>query len=132
MLLHDNGTPGDPLDDTAAYTLGPNVPLEGEPWTSYDFVVPSQELTLPAGWMLLNMGDSGAPAIHDWNTVIQDVNVVRFFYGDPTFFFIFQMWTLGLDNPRITEGCPATPDTDGDGVGDSCDPCPHDPTNALW
>jgi len=33
-----------------------------------------------------------------------DVAAVGFFYGDPTYFFIFQMWQLGLDNPRIAWG----------------------------
>ena len=37
-----------------------------------------------------------------------DVSTVGFFYGDPTYFFIFQMWQLGLDNPRITWGGVAT------------------------
>ena len=126
MLLHDNGTPGDPFDDTAAYTFGANVPLVGEPWTSHDFDLPSGAPTLPAGWMLLNMGDSGSPASHSWSQVVSSVSQVRFFYGDPTLFFIFQTWDLGLDNPRITE-CPASPDRDGDGVGDACDNCPDVP-----
>jgi len=30
---------------------------------------------------------------------------VQFFYGDPTFFFIFQQWEVGADNVRI-EGVP--------------------------
>lgn len=108
MLIHDNGTPGNITDDTAAYQLGPNIPAVGTGWTEYDYVVPSQETALPAGWLLLNLGDSGAPANHTWDQVIQDVNRVQFFYGDPTFFFIFQQWLLGLDNPRITtEACGA-------------------------
>jgi hypothetical protein len=103
MLMHDPGTPGDPFDDTAAYFMGPNIPHFGEGWLEYDYVVPSQETTLPTGWLLLNMGDIGQPANHSWDEVIQDVDQVRFFYGDPTFFFIFQLWNVGLDNPRITE-----------------------------
>jgi hypothetical protein len=102
MLIYDNGTPADPFDDTAAYFLGPNVPLEGQGWISYDFSVPSQMTELPAGWLLLNLGDSGAPANHTWDEVIQNVTTVQYHYGDPTFFFIFQQWALGMDNPRIT------------------------------
>jgi len=104
VLVHDNDTPDDPFDDTAVYFLGENIPLEGEGWKSYDFDVPSQETSLPAGWQLLNLGDSGAAPIHDWNEVIQHVSAVWFHYGDPTFFYIFQQWILGLDNPRITTG----------------------------
>jgi hypothetical protein len=119
MLIHDNGTPGDVLDDTAAYLEHPNnVPGIGAGWQSYDFAVPSQETTLPAGWALLNLGDSGSPANHTWDEVIQDVGRIRFFYGNPEFFFIFQQWTLGLDNVRFTVdpmdgGCGA--DVTGDG-----------------
>ena len=103
MLIHDNQTPGNPNDDTAAYFLGPNIPGTGQGWVSYDFFVPSAETELPAGWLLLNMGNIDDPANHTWDEVIRDVDQVRYFYGDPTFFFIFQQWFLGLDNARITE-----------------------------
>jgi hypothetical protein len=109
MLIHDNDTPDDPFDDTAAYFLGENIPLEGQGWKIYDFDVPSQETSLPAGWQLLNLGDSGAPPIHDWNDVIQHVSAVWFHYGDPTLLYIFQQWSLGLDNPRITTGTSGEP-----------------------
>jgi hypothetical protein len=36
--------------------------------------------------------------------VIQNVSRVQFFYGDPTFFFIFQQWEVGADNIRIAAG----------------------------
>ena len=119
MLIHDNQTPGNPLDDTAAYLMGPNIPHVGQGWLSYDFTVPSQEIALPAGWLLLNMGNIEDPAIHSWVEVTQDVDQLRFFYGDPTFFFIFQQWFVGLDNPRITEelcGSVAGAVPDGDHV----------------
>jgi hypothetical protein len=102
MLIKDPGTPGDPFDDTAAYFLGPNIPDVGDGWLSFDYLVPSEDTELPAGWLLLNLGDSGAPANHTWDEVIQDVDVLQFHYGDPTFVFIFQQWTLGADNVRIT------------------------------
>ncbi len=109
MLMHDNGTPGNPGDDTAAYFLGPNIPHVGLGWLSYDYPVPASETLLPPGWQLLNMGDVGSPANHSWDQVIQAVTRVQFFYGDPTFVFIFQQWFLGLDNARITTlACAAT------------------------
>jgi hypothetical protein len=101
MLVSDNGTPADPDDDWAAYLIGPtNVPLPGQGWRSYLFDVPSQETSLPAGWLTLALGPN-APPTPDWNLVITDVTQVCFFYGDPQMFFIFQMWELGLDNPTI-------------------------------
>jgi hypothetical protein len=99
MLFDDNDTPGDGSDDSAAYTLGANIPEPGQGWRSFDFVVPSQSLTVPAGWDLLAAGPSSTP---DWNRIVTDVDALGFFYGDPTMFFIFQMWNVGMDNPRIT------------------------------
>jgi hypothetical protein len=125
MLIYDNGTPADPLDDTAAYFLGPNIPDFGDGWLSYEYPVPSADVALPPGWLLLNLGDSGAPPNHDWDTVIQNVSKTQFFYGDPTFFFIFQQWVVGADNVRITTG----EVTCGNGTIDpdeTCDP-PGDP-----
>lgn len=102
MLTSDNGTPANPNDDWVAYHIGPdNVPLPGEGWKSYDFAIPSQSTTLPAGWSTLGLGPD-APASPNWNTLITNVVELGYFYGDPEFFFIFQGWDLGLDNPRIT------------------------------
>ena len=102
VLRSDNDTPADWSDDWAAYYIGDqNVPLVGEGWISYDFATPSQETSLPAGWEFILFGPSSPPS-PDWNDVITDVDQLIFFYGDPTMFFIFQVWDLGLDNPRIT------------------------------
>ncbi len=104
MLISDQGTPGNFDDDWAAYLMGlANVPLPGEGWISYSFDVPSQETSLPAGWATLAFGSSSPPD-PDWNQVITNVVELRFFYGDPTMFFIFQGWNLGLDNPTISYG----------------------------
>jgi hypothetical protein len=101
MLISDAGTPADPNDDWAAYLIGPqDVPVPGEGWKSFSFPVPSQSPTLPAGWQTIALGPSSPPP--DWNDLITDVDEVRFFYGDPTNFFIFQMWDVGLDNVTIT------------------------------
>ncbi len=104
MLIYDNGTPNNFADDTAAFYLGANIPEPGEGWLPYDFAVPSESDTLPDGWELLNLGDSGSPAQATWAQVIANVAQVRFFYGDPRLFFIFQMWTVGMDNVRINWG----------------------------
>lgn len=119
MLVDDNGTPANALDDWAVYTLGEDIPLPGQPWKSFDFEVPSQATALPAGWKTINFGPSGTP---DWNTVITDVDRVEFHYGDPEFFFIFQNWTLGADNVRLTVADPPIAgDLDGDGDVDGAD-----------
>jgi hypothetical protein len=81
------------------YFLGTEfVPQPGTGWKSFDFDVDSQSTTLPAGWTVLNScGDDDAT----WNAVITNVTEVRYFYGDPTFFFIFDQWNVGADNARI-------------------------------
>ncbi len=101
MFISENGTPFDPDDDWAAYTMGSNIPLPGEGWKSYDFDVPSNATSLPPGWRTIPFGPN-SPNDPDWNDVITDVASCGFFYGDPEMFFIFQMWELGLDNPRIS------------------------------
>lgn len=102
ILVNDNGTPGNTLDDFAAFYFGvPEVPEVGTGWASFDFDVPSQETSLPAGWALLDYSGAGMPN-GDWNDVITNVTQVRFFYGHPEWFFIFQQWELGMDNVRIT------------------------------
>jgi len=101
MLVSNAGTPGDANDDWAAYFLGPqNVPEPGDGWVSFSFPVPSQSPTPPPGWQTIALGPNSPPP--DWNDLITDVDEVRFFYGDPTNFFIFQFWDVGLDNVTIT------------------------------
>jgi len=120
ILVSDNGNPGDFSDDWGAYYIGSeNIPLVGEGWKKFDFDIPSQETELPDGWQFITFGPN-APA-PDWNVLIEDVSQLRFFYGDPELFFIFQQWELGMDNPRITYvDCPAA-DLNCDGVVDGAD-----------
>ena len=103
QLWHDPGTPGNFGDDTYVYFVsGLIAPCPGEDWKSYDFPVPAASTTLPAGWAI--DPNNPNPADQVWNQVIQDVDQVLWWYGDPTFFFIFEQWGVGLDNPRITSG----------------------------
>jgi hypothetical protein len=137
MLVSDNDTPGDPSDDLTVYKIGnENVPLVGQGWETYDFEIPSQSETLPEGWV--NQMPSGEGDDADWNTVITDVDQLKYFYGDPELFFIFQQWEPGLDNPRIfTETEDLLGDLNDDGAvdvqdllilleayGDCEEPCP--------
>jgi hypothetical protein len=100
LLVSYAGTPADPNDDWAVYFIGPaDVPEPGEGWLSYSFAVPSQSSSLPPGWGTLVYGPTSPTP--DWNTVITDVDEVRFHYGNPEDFFIFQVWNVGLDNVTI-------------------------------
>lgn len=83
----------------SVYFLGTSfVPQVNEGWKSFDFAINAASTTIPLGWSVLN--GAGTPS-QVWNNVIQNVTEVRFFYGDPTFFFIFDIWDVGIDNPRI-------------------------------
>lgn len=114
ILVNNNGTPANTNDDWGVYTMGANIPLEGEGWKSYTFDIPSDETSLPAGWKSIQFGS--ASPVPNWNTAIKDVDRVLFFYGDPELFFIFQQWDLGMDNVFV-ETAPANPyDLDGDGT----------------
>ena len=75
------------------------VPQVAEGWKKFNFSIASQSMTMPAGWAILDGPCTDADAA--WNSVITDVTEVNFFYGDPTFFFIFDIWDVGADNARI-------------------------------
>jgi len=75
------------------------VPQPGTGWKSFNFTIDSQSTVMPPGWAVLS-GPCTQPNAA-WNGVMQNVTSVRFFYGDPTFFFIFDIWNVGADNVRI-------------------------------
>lgn len=106
MLYSDNGTIGNPDDDWAAYFMNSEfIPVPGDGWKSFVFDVPSSATSLPPGWNTVGFGP-GSPQNPDWNDVITRVDRLGFFYGDPTMFFIFQMWDVGMDNVSITYEAP--------------------------
>ena len=100
MLFNDNGTPGDNSDDWAAICRGPNIPDMGAGWAVYDYDVPAASTLLPSGWSMWRFGPN-APPDPTWNETITDVSYVGFMFGDPESFYIFQMWDIGIDNPRV-------------------------------
>ena len=105
LLKSDAGTPL-ANDDCTIYFLGTkNIPVPGNPWTRFKFLIPASSMVAPAGWDILN-GCPGLTRDEAWNEVITDVEQVTFFYGDPTFFFIFQVWDVGMDNPAIRTAIP--------------------------
>jgi hypothetical protein len=83
------------------YFLGTadHVPLAGTGWKSFEFTFDPASTTMPAGWFVLGAGAPDAT----WNAVITNVKSVNFFYGDPTFFFIFDIWNVGADNVRVSQ-----------------------------
>jgi len=100
-LVDDGGTPMYPFDDWAALSRGPNIPDEGAGWASYDYDIPYDSPDLPAGWTIKRFGGE-APEDPDWNDLITNVSYIGFAFGDPDFFYIYQMWDVGVDNPRIS------------------------------
>ncbi len=101
ILRNDNGTPDDFSDDIQVFWTGTKpIPQPNGVFKEFDINIPSQSMTLPKGWKVMygySTGDDDA----DWNTVINDVSQITFFFGDPEMFFMFQIWWIGVDNPRI-------------------------------
>lgn len=107
ILESDAGTPGDPADDCSVYFLGSkSLPPPGRAWMTYDFAVDSASPVMPAGWNVIGGSCAGLAPDAAWNLVIQDVDQLAFFGADPALFYIFQVWDVGLDNPRITLAAP--------------------------
>ncbi len=92
----------------SVFVVGPGLaPAPGEGWRSFDLSFDPQSTTLPAGWQATGTcGDADAI----WNTVIQDVRSVAFFWGDPLAYdsYAHNDWVLGADNARLTEQNPWT------------------------
>lgn len=106
ILINDGGTPLDPGDDCGVYTIGPKMlPRPGKLWRSFDFVVPSQLPVMPPQWSRFGRCDTQTDD-EVWNKVIADVDRLAFFAGDPGLIYIFQVWDVGIDNPRITWTAP--------------------------
>ena len=101
LLTSDPGTPDDPFDDCTVYTVGANfAPEPGDGWRHYELGIAFYSTVLPEGWFVVE-GCSEATPDAAWNRVIEDVDQLKFFYGDPATFFIFQNFTVGVDNISI-------------------------------
>ena len=105
LFLHSNmETPDDLLDDCEVVLVGSkNVPRPGAGWRRYDFKVPAWSRTLPQNWVV-NGVCSGLSPDEAWNRVITNVTDASFDLGELGFFYHFQIWDTGFDNPRITLG----------------------------
>jgi hypothetical protein len=117
VLISDNGTPRDASDDIYVFQVGRKnipreLPSEHAGWVAYRFEIPSQSPVLPfprsdsegqAGWVITQGDLFTPPADPDlaWNTAIQDVDQVIFWFHDPRYFAFLQDWSVGMDNPTI-------------------------------
>lgn len=72
-------------------------------WKTFDFKVSSQSTTLPQGWVVVG-ACAGLSSDDAWNRVITRVGRASFDFAEPGFFYFFQIWSIGFDNPRITLG----------------------------
>ena len=104
VLSSDMGTPDDPTDDCDVYTVGhKNVPRPGTGWHRFEFLVPSQDTTLPAGWVV--RGEcAGLGPDEAWNAVVTNVTRVTFPFSDPDLLWYSQIWDLGIDDVHIRFG----------------------------
>ncbi len=103
LLLRDTKGTLDVNDDDYAYALGGEMPLVGAGWQHYDFAVPSRSIAqVPPGWKggWAGDGEHFRPGV-SWSDVIVGVDRVEIWWNDPTFFSIFQMWEVGVDNLAI-------------------------------
>jgi hypothetical protein len=95
------GTPDDPSDDCDAYIVGhKNVPRPGTGWHRFEFLVPSEETTLPDGWVVRGPC-AGLGPDEAWNAVVTNVTRVTFPFSDPDLLWYFQIWDLGIDSVHI-------------------------------
>ena len=103
ILRNHNGTLDDLYDDCWVYTIGgKQCPKPNGVWHSYSFRVPSKSPTLPDDWGVMNC--PGRTEQEAWDLVINEVDEVMFFWADPTMYYIYQIWDVGMDNPTITFG----------------------------
>jgi hypothetical protein len=83
-------------------------PRPGVGWKSYRFNVPAWKQTMPPKWVAYG-SCAGAPRDDVWNNMMQHVEAVHFYLGDPAGLYPVQIWTIGVDNPSITKGKFGTP-----------------------
>lgn len=108
VLKDTKGTPSDPNDDDYAYYVDNSVvmPQAGAGWSHYEFSIPSQSTTLPAGWAAAS-GSWFTPGFnpgYSWDMLIQNVDQVEMWMHDPTAFGIWLVWDCGVDNMEIIAG----------------------------
>lgn len=117
VLVNFNGTPDDVGDDLFVYLVGrKNIPTPSPTgngnWGQYNFDLPTDSTNLPTprseiegdfGWVAAE-GDLFTPAANPdavWNTVVEDVDQMIFWWHDPRFFSIIQEWKVAMNDASI-------------------------------
>lgn len=106
-LMHDNGTPENPFDDTYA-TFVSSIPAPVAPdmgWVSFDIDVPSASTETPEGWVLSGVLPQLPPTV-GWDHLIQNVNEVIIAWSNPLEPVLLFDAVRGADNLRITYNVP--------------------------
>ncbi len=108
LLVSDPGTPTLPGDDCIIRLSQVNPAPNQVGWTTLVFPVDAASPIAPIGWTIdsSSVGCNGS-LNQVWNTVIQDVDEVRFRYDTTPTFCTFTRWMFGIDN--ITIGTPGPP-----------------------
>jgi len=106
LLLRDDKGSVSVADDDYAYFVGPEIPLPGNGWKHFEFMVPSRSVVSPppgwkGGWS--GDGEHFRPGV-TWQDVLANVTTVEIWWSDPTRFAIFQNWGVGVDNLVIEYG----------------------------
>jgi hypothetical protein len=101
ILYSDNGTPGDPDDDWGAYQLSTNALAPAGQWANFAWIVPSASASLPPDWNFIEFGPSAPNP--SWDALVRNVSALEFSFGDPSLFYIFQMWEVGADSVLIVQ-----------------------------
>ncbi len=113
VLKDTKGTPSDPNDDDYAFYVDSSVvmPQAGAGWSHYEFDIPSQSTTLPAGWAAASGGwfTPGFTAGYTWDMLIQNVDQVEIWMNDPTAFGMWLVWDCGVDS-IVINNAPLTPE----------------------
>ncbi|MFN0131103.1 MAG: hypothetical protein ACKVW3_00990 [Phycisphaerales bacterium] len=114
ILISLNGTPADPSDDWGAYALsGRGLGPTGE-WRRHLIWLDPTVATPSPGWQFIQFGPN-APANPSWSALVTQVDRLEFSFGDPSLFYIFQMWTVSADAIWLSPGL-CYPNCDGSTV----------------
>jgi hypothetical protein len=84
------------------------APRLGTGWKTYRFNVPAWKQTMPQQWVAYG-SCANSPRDDVWNNMMQWVEAVHFYLGDPAELYPLQLWSIGVDNPSITKGKFGTP-----------------------
>jgi hypothetical protein len=97
FLVSDNGTPANLADDWGASVESDRpVPLPGQGWRRFDFMIPRVATGTPWGWTMRRVDGSPVGPGQDWSALIDHVSQVRFLFAPPGTPGSGD-WTAGID-----------------------------------